>query len=218
MGLGWAIPAASVILVILQGLATPANACPIARCKADDVVVALDHTGAATLAAFMLNDGSLPATSEKCSSPVTKLQVSREDFGCTDRGVVDVTLTVTDSKGAKSSCTGLVRVEDNIQPVAKCRSELNVVLNSTGQYSLHPSELDDGSYDRCGIAQLGIKLSSKDYSCEDVGREPVEVQIYVLDVNDNIQTCASPTKVIVTAPEGVCPPPVADSSSLWFRP
>ena len=93
--------------------------------------------------------------------------VSRTDMSmCSDIGQTNiVTLTVTDDNGNQDQCTSTVTVEDNVAPDAVCQ-DLTIQLDPTGNASITPQDVDNGSTDACGIASLSLDNSS--FNCSNV--------------------------------------------------
>jgi|GEM_PF-893260 len=81
---------------------------PDAVCK--DTVVYLDENGMGSIVPADVDGGSM----DSCS-PVS-LAIDRDRFSCADIGVVNVTLTVTDSCGNSSTCIAEVMVLDTLPP------------------------------------------------------------------------------------------------------
>ena len=158
------------------------NIDPTAVCA--DITVQLDAQGTASITAGEINNGS----SDNCG--VDGLSVDVSDFDCSAVGANTVTLTVTDVNGNTSTCTSTVTVEDNIDPTAVCQ-DVQVQLSSQGTAFVNPSEMDNGSFDNCGITSL--ELSQVDFGCEDVGENLVTLT--VTDVNGNTSTCTAEVNV-----------------------
>lgn len=101
-----------------------------------------------------------------------------------------VTLTVTDSKGAKDSCTGEVTVRGvgkcdpkNKRPVAKCK-DANVVANNPGNGCKADASIDDWSYDPDGDH---LSISQKPEGPYPVGT--THVKLIVKDPDGATDTC-----------------------------
>ena len=91
---------------------------PIAICR--NLTIQLDATGNASITVDEVNNGSNGA----CGAVV--LTLDDYEFDCNDIGSTAVTLLATDSGGNTASCTAIIEVEDNIQPmITACPSSLN---------------------------------------------------------------------------------------------
>jgi hypothetical protein len=161
---------------------------PVISCM--DATLQLDALGDATLT---VND-VLASAWDNCS--VTDVQLSQYDFNCSHVGDNDVVVTVFDQSGNYRQCTATVTIEDNVPPVALCKN-ITVQLDASGNASITPSMIDDGSNDACGIASLVASQTS--FDCDDVG--DVIVTLTVTDVNGNSSTCTS----TVTVEDNVAP-------------
>jgi subtilisin-like proprotein convertase family protein len=97
------------------------NIAPTAICQ--PVILQLDATGAASITAAQVNNGS----SDNCA--IQSMSVAPNTFSCSNLGANTVTLTVTDVNGNVSTCNATVTVQDNIAPLISCPG--NISLNST---------------------------------------------------------------------------------------
>ena len=166
------------------------NSDPVAICR--DITVQLDATGNATITAADINNGS----GDACG--IQSMTASPNTFTCSDVGPNNVTLTVTDINGLVNTCIAIVEVEDNAAPVALCR-DITVQLDASGIATITGDDIDNGSYDVCGIQSLEAFPSL--FTCADVG--PNNVTLRVTDRNGHVNTCIA----IVTV-EDITPPVV----------
>jgi hypothetical protein len=91
-------------------------------------------------------------------------------------------------------------VDDEVVPVAVCQ-DITVELDASGNAVIEPEDIDDGSDDACGIANLF--LDETDFDCTMVG--PNEVTLSVSDVNGNFSTCTAIVTVVeATDPQALC--------------
>ena len=159
------------------------NITPVAVCQ--NITVALDATGNASITALDIDNGSF----DNCQSSLAR-SLSQSDFDCTDVGTNMITLTVTDTAGNADSCTAIVTVEDNVPPVAIAQ-DITINLDNTGNATITPGDIDNGSSDSCGIASL--VLDKTDFDCSNLGANPVTntVTLTVTDVNNNISTATA---------------------------
>ncbi|MEQ8706902.1 MAG: hypothetical protein RIC19_23420, partial [Phaeodactylibacter sp.] len=165
---------------------------PVAFCQ--DVTVQLDALGNASLTAAEIDNGS----GDACGIESLSLDVSA--FGCGDVGSETVTLTVEDENGNTSTCTAEVTVEDNTVPVAVCQN-LTVELDASGMAFISVNQIDNGSFDACGLAERGLNIAS--FDCEDIG--PNNVLLTVEDFSGNMSACMAVVTVVDnTAPEALC--------------
>ncbi len=115
-------------------------------------------------------------------------------------GTTTVTWTLTDNAGNITTCDFDVTVEDTEMPIAMC-TDITVQLDATGVYSMADSEIDGGSTDNCGIAN--ITASQTMFDCSHIGANTVTLTIE--DLNGNVSTCdATVTVEDNVAPIAVC--------------
>ena len=158
------------------------NIAPTALCQ--NVTVQLNALGNASVTATQVNNGS----SDNCA--IASLSVSPSTFTCANVGANTVTLTVTDVNGNVSTCSATVTVQDNIAPTVLCQN-VTVQLNSGGIASVTAAQVNNGSFDNCGIASLAV--SPNTFTCANVGANTVTLT--VTDVNGNISTCSATVTV-----------------------
>src|SRR5207248_642574 len=85
-------------------------------------------------------------------------------------------------------------------PLAVCQN-ITLQLDATGNVTLTPAQIDNGSSDACGIASLS--LSKTNFDCSNIGTNLVTLT--VTDNNGNTQTCtATVTVQDQVAPLAVC--------------
>ena len=138
----------------------PCCEAPVAVCQ--DITVNLDSDGTYTLTSGEVDGGS----TADCGLENMVLDIS--SFDCDDIGSHTVQLTITDVEGTAASCTATVTVEDNSSPIASCLSNTTLLLlDENGTVSIANDELDNNSYDNCGIAS--ISLNQTTFDCDDQG-------------------------------------------------
>ncbi|MCR9099786.1 MAG: hypothetical protein NXI25_07520, partial [bacterium] len=168
------------------------NVAPQALCQ--DVTVALDGSGNATITAGQIDNGS----NDACS--ISQLTLDQTVFDCGDVGENTVTLSVTDVNGNLSTCTATVTVEDNTTPDALCE-DLTVQLDANGSGSITPGQVFEGEIDPCGLASLSLDRTT--FDCGDVGTNTVTLT--ATDINGNTSTCTSTVTVVDNvAPQALC--------------
>tara|TARA_R110002072_G_scaffold14272_1_gene59291 strand:+ start:49349 stop:53875 length:4527 start_codon:yes stop_codon:yes gene_type:complete len=149
---------------------------PDALCQ--DITVQLDASGMASIVATDVDGGS----TDNCGTPT--LAIDMNTFDCSDVGVNDVTLTVTDANGNVNSCIAEVTVEDSVAPMAVCQ-DITVQLDASGTVVITAADVDGGSSDACGVDSISIDMDT--FDCSNVGTN--DVTLTVLDVNGNTATC-----------------------------
>ncbi|MEO1258928.1 MAG: HYR domain-containing protein [Bacteroidota bacterium] len=160
------------------------DAIPIATCQ--DLTIELDIDGNASIDASEVDNGS----TDNCGIASSFLDIT--NFSCSHIGSNTIILTVEDVNGNFNQCDAAITVEDNIAPDAKCVSNtINVALNSNGEYSVNPDDLNDGSNDACGIQSISASPNLLD--CQHVGSNLITLT--VTDENGNASTCTSTVEV-----------------------
>lgn len=95
-----------------------------------------------------------------------------------------------------------IRVADLSEPVAVCKTTINLSLPGSGEIVVPVRIVNQGSYDNCGIDTLQIRRWRADstgwsdwggvlvFDCEDVGTE-IEAQVEAIDSSGNRNFCTS---------------------------
>ena len=114
--------------------------------------------------------------------------------------------SVEDDCGNKTVVYCPFSVEDQIEPVAVCDDDLHVSIGGGDFARLFADDIDEGSWDNCEIDRIEVRRNKfdpinytcgnsfslwgpyVDFFCCDVGVE-VEIQLRVIDVAGNINTC-----------------------------
>ena len=156
---------------------------PVASCQ--DLTIELDSDGNASISAAQIDNGS----SDNCE--IVSRSVDINTFACANVGTNTVVLTVTDVNGNNSECNATITVEDSLAPVAQCTTVINANLDSNGEYTVDPNDLNDGSSDACGIQSLSASPSF--LGCSNEGSN--NVTLTVSDENGNSSTCITAVEV-----------------------
>ena len=149
-----------------------------------NISVNLNSAGLATITAVDVNNGSVDACGIASSS------VSPNSFSCSSVGPNTVSLTVTDVNGNGNTGTAIVTINDITPPVALCKNISVTLVNGTA--SISPSDVNNGSYDACGIHSLALSKTS--FSSADIGTNTVSLT--VMDNNNLVSTCQSTVTVV----------------------
>ena len=91
---------------------------PEAECQ--DIAVYLNASGAATIVAANIDGGS----DDNCM--LQSIVASQTAFDCSDLGLNQVTLTVTDTSGNVDSCVATVTILDTLAPMFTCPADMTV--------------------------------------------------------------------------------------------
>ena len=154
-------------------------------CVPNDLTVYLDDNGDASIEVGDVDGG----TTDNCPFD---LEATPLEFDCNDTGDNTVTLTATDESGNSSMCDATVTVLDTTPPVCIAITDtLQIVLTGTGMATIDPDDIDDGSFDNCGVITLDIDPSM--FTCDDLG--PNDVTLTVTDASGNTSECTAVVNV-----------------------
>ncbi len=167
---------------------------PTARCK--NAIVYLDANGNGILNAINIDDDSYDA------SGIAFWELSQTTFTGANIGNNNVTLTVTDNFGNTASCSAVVKVVDNVPPIAICKP-ITVYLDANGTFNINASALNNGSTDACGIASFSASQNA--FTCANIGTN--SVTLTVTDNFGNTASCSSVVTVVDNIPPiAICKP------------
>ncbi|MES2382753.1 MAG: HYR domain-containing protein, partial [Bacteroidota bacterium] len=121
---------------------------------AQNISVYLNGLGLATVTAQQANNGS----TDNCG--ISNVTLSKTNFGCTERGINNAILTVSDASGNTVTTVITITVLDTIKPNVVVNNNLNLYLNATGNVSLTTAQVNNGSTDNCGITTLALSKTS----------------------------------------------------------
>ncbi|UMB53140.1 gliding motility-associated C-terminal domain-containing protein [Lutibacter sp. A64] len=168
---------------------------PVANCIAP-FTLALDETGNATIIASQINNGS----TDNCG--ITSINIDKESFDCSNIGENTVTLTVTDASGNKATCTTVVTIVDTTPPIVITKN-ISVELDSNGNANITTSDIDNGSFDACGIAAMSLDQTT--FSCPTLIEHAV-----TLTVTDNYGNTASEIALVTFTSSDIDNDTIAD--------
>jgi hypothetical protein len=145
--------------------------------KAKPATVYLNVAGLGFILPAGVDDGSRGA----CG--IDSLKVIPEAFTCADAGIREVVLVVKDNNGCTKSATTTIEVIDDIPPVVVCKN-ITVSVGESCQAVITPDDLDNGSYDGCGV---GLSIDVSTFDCDDLGLNPV--MLTATDASGNTSQC-----------------------------
>lgn len=167
---------------------------PVITCPTDKVLPL------STTCDVMLPDYTSEAVVMDCSNYVVT-QDPPAGTMYTAETVVTVTLTATDDKGNDADCTFNVSIEDQIAPTPICQS-ITVQLDAAGMVSITTADIDNGSFDACGIDNMVLDMT--DFTCANIGDNAVTLT--VTDIYGNDADCtATVTVEDMVSPMITCP-------------
>ncbi|WP_228851195.1 LamG-like jellyroll fold domain-containing protein [Aegicerativicinus sediminis] len=129
---------------------------------------------------------------DNCGGAVSATLTGTNVTGTDDAWTVEYTFTVSDANGndlpgQTYSNTG----GDATPPTAICQ-DISIQLDSSGNASITPDQINNGSTDNCGTVNLVSVLPST-FDCDDIGDN--EVTLTINDGNGNESTCTATVTV-----------------------
>lgn len=167
-------------------------------------VIYLDSTGHGSTSAQALDAGS----NDLCE--LDTIWLERYDFDCTDIGLTPVTFYAQDVYGFVDSATAYVVVLDYINPIVITQNQ-TVYLDANGEASITPMDIDNGSWDNCGIWNVpstAYQLDKSDFTCADIGDNTVTLTVQDLSSNTSSGTAT------VTVVDAIAPTMIAQSLTV----
>ena len=179
---------------------TVLNNPPVARCK--NVTVSADSSCMAAGASTSVDDGS----NDPDGDPITMTQTPAAPYSLGD---TTVTLTVTDSRGASSSCTAVVTVADTTPPSVTCPTGTTASADSNCQAAVPSVVGSVTASDNCTAAS-SLTITQNPLAGTFVGLGVTTITVTVKDAANNAATCTTTFTVQDTAPPSISAP--ADAS------
>ncbi|MCB2206223.1 T9SS type A sorting domain-containing protein [bacterium] len=159
---------------------------PVANCHASMTVAA---TGTCTAYASMDNGSSDP---DDNIATITQTPPGPYPIGTTE-----VNLTVTDTYGVSSTCTGYITVIDNSAPAVISKAASVTLVD--GAAEIMPDDVDGGSIDACSAFSLSV--SPNTFTCLNIGANTVTLT--AVDAHNNVATTTATVNVIGAVPDPV---------------
>lgn len=156
--------------------------------QTQNVTLSLDANGSASTSASQVNNGS----TDNCG--IASISLSKTSFDCSDVGANTVTLSVTDIHGNTATANATVTVQDLIAPTAMAQNVTVTLAN--GAAGVTASQINNGSFDNCGIASMTVSPSS--FNCSHIGNNTVTLT--VTDLNGNVSTTTATVTVVGVIP------------------
>ncbi len=111
-----------------------------------------------------------PSGTDNCSGAGTIQTLGLPSGASFPVGVTTNTFKVTDGANNTATCAFTITVTDTQLPTLLCKN-VTLNLNATGQATLTIAQVNNGSFDNCGIVAFG--LSQTIFSCANVGNNNV---------------------------------------------
>ena len=145
--------------------------------KANDVILPLNASGTATLTLAHVDDNSSD------NAGLDSLYIDASGYDCSDLGDHWVVLTGVDVAGNSDTAWSKVTVVDQIYPTMSI-SNATLYLDSSSSAALSYADVDNGTYDNCGIDTT--YLSKELFTCSDLGSNPIIAT--AVDSSGNVST------------------------------
>ena len=175
------------------------NLPPVAICQ--DIIVSANDSCVAIVLPEQVDNGSYDPDGDS-------LIFTLSPEGPYILGNNEVTLTVTDTTGDYDQCIAYILVVDDSVPTVLTQS-ITVYLDTNGMVSITPDDIDNGSFDNCGIDTMS--LDSNNFTCADIGDNLVTLT--VTDYSGNFSYATDTVTVVDTiAPEITV---ITDTILLW---
>lgn len=130
-------------------------------------------------------------------------------------GSYTIAYTTTDNAGLTGSTTFPLVVRDTVKPTALCKPSLIIRVNPSGvnDYTLQPSEINNGSTDNCSGSNLSFVLSKTSFGCNQAGSN-FPITMLVKDSSGNSATCVTILSVQNEPPVPSYNSPVCEGDTL----
>ncbi|MFK7832535.1 MAG: LamG-like jellyroll fold domain-containing protein, partial [Winogradskyella sp.] len=129
-----------------------------------------------------------PTTTDNCEGTITGTTSST--FPITTQGTTIVTWNFDDGNGNSINVNQNVIINDTTPPTAICQN-ITITIDASGSTSISESDIDNGSFDNCGIAAM--TLDTLNFDCSNLGANTVTLT--VRDNANNISTCTATVTV-----------------------
>ncbi|WP_130735931.1 PKD domain-containing protein [Flavobacterium sp. J27] len=169
-------------IVTVEDTENPVVSCPSAITISTDI-------GSCTSTASI----GTPTATDNCGVPT----ITNDAPTAFPIGNTTVTWTATDNAGNTVTCTQIVTVEDTENPTA-ITQDITVSLDNSGNATITPAMINNGSYDNCSVALLVLDRDT--FSCVDV-ETPVLVTLTITDASGN----SSSATALVTVEDNNAP-------------
>jgi hypothetical protein len=173
---------------------------PTALCN--NVTLPLNSTGTASLTTAQVNNNSTDNVG------IVSYTLSETNFNCSQLGANSVILTVSDASGNSNTCVSTVTVVDVTSPTILTQ-DLSVYLDATGQATISTAEIDNGTWDNCGLDTLF--LSNYTFTCNNSGNNVVSFT--AIDLSGN--SISGNVNVLVI--DSVFPQAIAQNKTIYLN-
>ncbi|WP_111670255.1 M64 family metallopeptidase [Algoriphagus litoralis] len=162
---------------------------PTLRVK--NVEVELDSEGNAQLTVSQVDNGTFD------NVELRELFLAKTNFDCNDLGVNHVIFKAVDINGNSDSTLVAVTVKDRIAPIAKVKN-IALALGEEGDITISPQDIDDGSFDNCGI--VSMSLSKETFDIRNQGDNWVDLILTDSSGNRTVATAIVNIDILLSSP------------------
>lgn len=154
---------------------------------------AVECAGGTTTVTYSVSGGTAPYAIVDQNGNVIHAAAQEGAQYTSTLGTGTFNYTISDANGCPGSGSDNIIQLDNTAPTA-ITQDINVYLDASGNASITPMDIDNGSNDACGISGTSIDVNS--FNCSDVG--PNSVELTVTDNNGNSNTATATVTIIDT--------------------
>jgi PKD repeat protein len=163
---------------------------PVIRLK--NLTVNLNEMGKVKISPDEINDGTTDNTG------IRELILSKTEFDCNDIGENEIIFKAIDINGNENTQSAIITVVDKNPPTVLIRN-FTLMLDEDGNGILLPENIDNGSFDNCGIESRS--LSKSNFTKEDNGENLVTLTVRDLYGNESSKTANVRVDMILSNPE-----------------
>jgi gliding motility-associated-like protein len=162
----------------------------------------LNTSGVANLNVADVNKSSY----DNCK--IDSVLINKASFSCANLGVNQIVLKLIDNSKNQSLTNVYVTVIDTVLPTVKYKN-INCYLNTSGTGKIVPQDVNNGSFDNCGI--VSYALSQQTFDCSQIGTNFVNFILADKAGNSVSQS------VKITVIDTICPKVKIKSKSLYLN-
>ena len=138
-----------------------------------------------------------PVANDNCSGPLTYFSRTHIPGATFAVGSTEVTYVFRDEAGNESSASFNIIITDDTKPVVIAKNISRDLID--GQVTLTADDVNNGSWDNCGIDVSSITVTPASFTCEDIGENTVTLR--AVDIYGNENTASAVVTIIGNIPE-----------------
>ncbi len=140
-----------------------------------------------------------PYAIDQCSDTLAFANRSHAPGSVFEVGSTTVTYRFQDEAGNEANHSFVVTVVDTTDPVVSAKNIAKTLVD--GLVTLSPYEVDNGSWDNCGIDTASFQVQPKQFTCADIGENVVTLT--VKDIHGNQHSATSVVTLIGEVPKPI---------------